>query len=85
VAVNRVSRFGAYRAELIDGVAYNVHHTTERCGAYRDRDRAAEVFYLHPANHAIRWKHRNGTHAAFAKVLLHFCHNIDLVLYVETL
>src|SRR5579863_7985099 len=60
------------RAELIHGLAKNVHHAAKSGAADGHFDGLAEVLRLHAAHEALGGLHGDGADAAFAKVLLHF-------------
>ena len=67
------------RAKLVHRLADHVHHAAQRLFAHRHRDRPAQVERLHAPHHAVRGLHRDGAHAAFAQMLLHFQHHVDRI------
>ena len=69
--------------QLIDRLADDVHHAAKRSSTHGHRDRAALVDGLHAAHHAVGGLHRDASHAAFAKVLLHFENDVDRTGHVE--
>ena len=79
LTVNRHVNLCVHRAEFVHGLAEHVQHATQRLTAHRDRDACAGVDRLHAANHAFGRDHGDATHAAFAKMLLHFHHHVHRV------
>src|ERR1700692_3635018 len=65
------------RPELIHWLAETIHHTAKRRAADWHGDTGAGVICLHSADHAFGGLHRNGAHATFAKVLLHFDDDVE--------
>jgi hypothetical protein len=70
-----LANHGAIRE--VHGLAQHVQDAPERGRAHGHRDRRAGVDGGHAALHAVGRLHRDGAHAAFAKVLLHFDHDVD--------
>ena len=65
------------RAKFIHRLANHVHHAAKRAVAHRHGNWAALVDGFHAAHHAFSRFHGDATHAAFAKVLLHFENDVD--------
>ena len=76
-AVNRHSLIAGDRTEVVDGLADDVHHATQRAAADGNRDGSAEIDGVHAAHHAVGRLHGDAAHAAFAEVLLHFEDDVD--------
>src|SRR6266481_6392023 len=75
-AMNRVVSIAHDRAELIDGLAENIHDAAECRAPHWNLDPFSEIVRFHAANHALDRLHRDGADAAFPEVLLHLCRHI---------
>src|SRR5438132_5281531 len=75
--MNRIALLVRNVAEIVDRLADNVHYATECALAHRHGDWPTRVGRFHSAHHAVSRQHRNGAHAAFPQVLLHFGNYID--------
>ncbi len=83
--MNRIPLLVRNVAEIVDRFADNIHHATERAFAYRYGDWSTRVSRFHPSHHAVSRQHRNGAHAAFPEVLLHFGNHVDRFGHLETI
>ena len=68
---------GVDRPHLVHGLADHVHHAAQRLVADGHLDGMAEALRLHAADQAFGGLQRDGAHAAFADVLLHFADDVD--------
>src|SRR5215213_9360974 len=84
MTVNRIALFVFYRTERIDWFADDIEYAAECSLAHGHRNRAAGVDGHHAAHHAVSRRHRNGSHTAFAEVLLHFRDHVDLSGNIES-
>ncbi len=74
-AMNLVVRIGRDGAQLIHGLAKDVHDAAKRGPAHRDGNSHAQVIRFHAANHSFDGLHGHRADASFAEVLLHLrCH-----------
>src|SRR3989442_13933934 len=72
-------------AEIVDRLADNIHHATEGALAHGHGDWPTRVGRFHSAHHAVGRQHRNGAHAAFTQMLLHFGNHVDRFGHLETI
>ena len=63
----------------VDRLAEHVQHASERLGADRHRDRAAEILGHHAALQAVGRLHRDRAHAVLSEVLLDLDDDVELV------
>src|SRR6267154_2506523 len=75
--MNRVMRIADDGAKLIHRLAKHIHHAPKRGAAHGNLNPFSEVEGFHSANHALDRLHRDGAHASFAEVLLHFGRHIE--------
>ena len=62
----------------VDRLAEDVEHATQHFRADRHRNRRAQVDRGHAALHTVGRLHRNGTHSAFAQMLLNLGDDVDV-------
>jgi hypothetical protein len=76
---------GIHRAHLVHRLADHVEHPAQRLGTHGHFHGMAQADGLHAAHQALGGLQRDGAHAAFADVLLHFADDVDGVGGVESL
>jgi hypothetical protein len=72
-----IQLLGVDRAHLVHRLADHVQHAAQRFVADRHFHRMAQADGLHAAHQALGGLQRDGAHAAFADMLLHFADDID--------
>ena len=71
-------------AEVVHWLADDVHHPPQCPFADGDCDWPAGIGGFHAAHHAVSRQHRDGPHAPFAQMLLHFGDHIDRIGHFKT-
>ena len=82
--MNRIAALRVNWTKFIDRFSNDIDHPAERALADWNGDGSARVFGGHPSNHAFGRLQRDGSDAAFAQMLLHFGHDVDLLLDIES-
>src|SRR5207248_1773622 len=83
MTVNRIALLVWNLTEIVDRLADNIHHASERAFTDGNADWTTGIRGLHAAHHAVSRQHRDGAHATFAQMLLHFGDHIDRVRHFE--
>ena len=83
VAMNWIALLVRNVAEVVHWLADHVHHPPQCPFADGDCDWPAGIGGFHAAHHAVSRQHRDGPHAPFAQMLLHFGDHIDRIGHFE--
>jgi hypothetical protein len=77
LTMDRQTDLRIHGPKLVHRLTEHIQHAAQRLATHRHRNACAGIDRLHATDHAFGRDHRDAAHAAFAKVLLHFDHDVE--------